>query len=73
MEIAEEAIGHLRKLGPYLFNRVEGERHHFVHREWVSAGDMLIELSRLTQNNSSGDIYARLEGDASVPLFAERR
>lgn len=62
MEIAEEAIGHLRRLGPYLFNRVEGERHHFVHSEWVSADDILIELSQVTKNSSSGDIYARLEG-----------
>jgi FkbM family methyltransferase len=61
MEIAEAAIGHLRRLGPYLFNRVEGERHHFVGDGWMSADKMLIELSRLAENASCGDIYARLE------------
>lgn len=60
MEIAEEAIGHLQRLGPYRFNRVEGERHRFVHRDWMSADAMLAELAGLAGQGSSGDIYARL-------------
>ncbi|CDZ51227.1 FkbM family methyltransferase [Neorhizobium galegae] len=61
MEIAEEAIGHLRKLGPYRFNRVEGERHRFVHDEWITADAMLAKIADLAGQASSGDIYARLE------------
>lgn len=60
-EIAEEAIGYLRRLGPYRFNRVEGERHRFVHRDWMSADTMLAELAGLAGEGSSGDIYARLD------------
>ena len=60
MEIALEAIGHLRRLGDYRFNRVKGERHQFVHDDWLSAEDMLAELARLAGGHHSGDIYARL-------------
>lgn len=59
MEIAEEAIGHMRKLGPYRFNRVEGEGHRFAHGEWVSAESILAELPGLAGRQLSGDIYAR--------------
>ncbi|MGK6315156.1 FkbM family methyltransferase [Neorhizobium sp. DT-125] len=61
MEIAVEAIGHLKRLGPYRFNRVEGERHRFVHRDWMSADAILVELAGMAGRGSSGDIYARLD------------
>ncbi|SMF32923.1 methyltransferase, FkbM family [Xaviernesmea oryzae] len=61
MEIAEEAIGHIRRLGSYRFNRVEGERHRFVNRDWVSAEAMLADLAGMAGRGSSGDIYARLD------------
>lgn len=61
MEIAEEAIGHLRKLGSYRFNRVQGEKNHFIHDDWVGADTMLTELSGLAGQALSGDIYARLD------------
>ena len=61
MEIAEEAIGHLQRLGIYRFNRVEGERHRFVHDDWVSADALLAELSTQAGRSLSGDIYARIE------------
>lgn len=60
IEIAEEAIGSLRTLGPYRFNRVEGERHRFVYEDWLPADTMLAELAGLAGETHSGDIYARL-------------
>ncbi len=60
MEIAVEAIGHLKRLGDYRFNRVEGERHRFVHEDWLTGEDMLAELAGMINETGSGDIYARL-------------
>ncbi|WP_117194546.1 FkbM family methyltransferase [Rhizobium terrae] len=64
MQIAETAISHLRRLGPYRFNRVEGERHRFVDEEWLPADAMLTELAGLAGETRSGDIYARLDAEA---------
>ncbi|MFB9953437.1 FkbM family methyltransferase [Rhizobium puerariae] len=61
MEIAEEAIGHLQILGAYRFNRVEGERHRFVHDDWIAADALLAELPELAGGALSGDIYAKLD------------
>lgn len=60
MEIAVEAIRHLKILADYRFNRVEGEKHRFVHDEWLGPEDMLAELAGMTDEPRSGDVYARL-------------
>ncbi|KND17132.1 methyltransferase FkbM [Pannonibacter phragmitetus] len=59
-QVAREAVALLEKLGPYRFNRVVGELHRFVSGHWVTGDDVLAEISGLTPESPSGDIYARL-------------
>lgn len=54
------AIDRLAALGPYLFNRVEGERQHFATPGWVDAATMRATLAALPADARSGDVYARL-------------
>lgn len=58
--IAQEAIQRMRHLGNYCFNRVIGERHRFVDKEWTDADTVLKALAMLAPESPSGDIYARL-------------
>ena len=56
-----EAIERLNELGNYRFNRVVGETHRFVETAWTSADALLKDLSELSPDSMSGDVYARLE------------
>ncbi len=56
-----EAIKRLNELGAYRFNRVIGETHRFVGTDWISAEALLKDLSDLSSESISGDVYARLE------------
>ncbi|MGF0538974.1 FkbM family methyltransferase [Agrobacterium sp. ES01] len=58
--IAKESIDRLALLGDYRFNRVVGERHQFLYANWKNADELLSDLSDLTADSPSGDIYARL-------------
>jgi FkbM family methyltransferase len=60
INVAEEAIGHLGKLGRYRFNRVEGEQHRFVRDSWITPMAMLADLRALGPQACSGDLYAWL-------------
>ena len=55
------SIDRLSALGRYRFNRVEGERQHFVSADWCDADAMRRTLAALPADAPSGDIYARLE------------
>lgn len=61
MGVAHEAMAELQRLGPYRFNRVSGEQHHFLHPDWLSHDALLEDLSGLDLTSPSGDIYARLD------------
>nr|WP_183855411.1 FkbM family methyltransferase [Prosthecomicrobium pneumaticum] len=60
------AIDRLGTLGPYLFNRVEGERQRFATPGWVSAATMRATLAALPADARSGDIYARPAQDGGA-------
>ncbi|EHS50032.1 methyltransferase FkbM family [Rhizobium sp. PDO1-076] len=59
--VVTHAIGRLMSLGDYRFNRVVGETHRFVGDAWISAEEMLEELTAMPPDAISGDVYARLE------------
>ncbi|TDH34924.1 FkbM family methyltransferase [Pseudohoeflea suaedae] len=54
-------IDRLMEIGDYRFNRVLGERHRLVADSWLTAVEMKRFISELTPDETSGDIYARLE------------
>lgn len=59
-DITREAIERLGQLGTYRFNRVVGETHRFVDKEWKDSDAVLAELGTLSPGSPSGDIYALL-------------
>ena len=59
--VASNAIDRLMGLGGYRFNRVVGEQHRFVSDRWKTADELLVELSQMSPDASSGDVYARIE------------
>ena len=62
--MAATAIGcidRLMEIGDYRFNRVLGERHRFVAKNWLTASEMKRFVSELSPDEPSGDIYARRE------------
>jgi FkbM family methyltransferase len=59
--VALACIDRLAALGPYQFNRVEGERHSFSADGWVDAPAMRRQLQELAETAGSGDVYARLQ------------
>lgn len=58
--VASNAIDRLMGLGGYRFNRVIGEQHRFVWDRWKTADELLVELSQMSPDAPSGDIYARI-------------
>ncbi|WP_181704258.1 FkbM family methyltransferase [Chthonobacter albigriseus] len=64
---AEACIARLQQLGDYVFNRVEGERHRFLHDDWMAGAAMLRVLHEAAGNGRSGDVYARLRASESTP------
>lgn len=60
LPVAEECIDLLVALGPYRFNRVQGEECRFRHETWLSADLMRQDLREAAVGGRSGDIYARL-------------
>lgn len=58
--IAFACIDRLEALGAYRYNRVEGERHVFLHERWLDARGMREALRGCAGNGRSGDLYARL-------------
>jgi FkbM family methyltransferase len=58
LDVAEASLARLAALGPYRFNRVEGERHRFAEGDWCDGPALLDALRRA--GGGSGDVYARL-------------
>jgi len=58
--VASNAIDRLMGLGGYRFNRVIGEQHRFVWDRWKTADELLVELSQMSPDTPSGDVYARI-------------
>lgn len=58
--VASNAIDRLMGLGGYRFNRVIGEQHRFVWDRWKTADELLVELSQMSPDAPSGDVYARI-------------
>jgi FkbM family methyltransferase len=59
--VAQQAAGLLAGLGPYRFNPTIGERRRFLWRKWRRLGALDDWLAAREPDESSGDIYARLE------------
>jgi len=55
------ALDRLQTLGPYGFNRSEGESLRLLHDRWRTAAEMTAELRHLTVDAGSGDLYARVQ------------
>lgn len=60
MTVAQRCIDRLSALGPYEFNRVEGETHAFTWPRWRDPAGTLHALAGLDSGARSGDLYARL-------------
>lgn len=61
LDVALACLDRLEALGPYEFNRTEGEDHVFLEPHWQSAGVMADTIRRVARSGRSGDVYARLE------------
>lgn len=59
-DLAFACLDRLAALGPYRFNRTEGEIHRFLHADWQSAEAMRATLAALSADAPSGDVYASL-------------
>jgi hypothetical protein len=64
LEIAVACVRRLTELGPYEFNVIRGEQRRFVSPEWMTAQAMISWLKIGAGGAASGDIYARLRGEA---------
>ena len=54
-------IDRLEELGDYEYNWSYGESQKFESEKWVSADEMRKVLNQYTDEDRSGDIYARLK------------
>lgn len=62
----EACIDRLAVLGDYVFNRVEGEDHRFLHADWMT-GPAMMQVLRAETSRRSGDVYARLrDGNSRI-------
>ena len=55
-----DCIRRLEELGNYAFNWSFGESHVMESSAWLPAEEMITHLSKMTRQDRSGDIYARL-------------
>jgi FkbM family methyltransferase len=60
-ELALACIDRLSELGPYRYNRSQGESHRLAASQWVDADVMRDFLKRLPRSARSGDVYASLD------------
>lgn len=67
VDVAHQAITRLLELGEYRFNPVFGEAAEFLWPTWRSATDIRSWLDSLSPDQTSGDIFARLERMDSSP------
>ena len=63
-ETTAACIERLAALGPYEFNLVPGEGRSFALDAWRDAAAIGPALARAARGGRSGDVYARLRGDA---------
>ena len=66
LDIAEACVRRLEALGAYEFNAVVGEERSFMSKPWLAADEMVAWLRGGGGNVSSGDVYARLRGEAGA-------
>ncbi len=59
-EVAAACIRRCAALGYKKFNAMLGERHAFVHPEWLSADEIAVWAASLPMRANSGDIFAVL-------------
>ncbi len=57
--MATACVERLSALGEYTFNWSKGEQHRWQSERWLTAGEMMQWLERLTETSGSGDVYAR--------------
>jgi len=60
LDLALACIARLETLGPYRFNRVDGEGQRFAQGDWVDGRAMRLALRSLPASARHGDLYARL-------------
>lgn len=77
LPVALDCLARLTALGPYRFNRTEGEVHVFKEPHWLDGAAMADRLRSLAAGGRSGDVYARLEtsgtrAPGSAPASATR-
>ena len=63
--VAEAAVGHLARLGDYEYNFIPGESRRFAWAQWHSGERVRSWLHHGAGGTASGDLYARLSGDAA--------
>ena len=66
LDIAEACVRRLEALSGYEFNAIEGEERRFMSKRWLAAEEMVAWLRGVGGNVTSGDVYARLRGEADV-------
>ncbi len=66
LDVAEACVRRLEALSGYEFNAVEGEERSFMSKRWLAAEEMVAWLRGVGGNLTSGDVYARLRGEADV-------
>lgn len=59
IEVAQECIETLGRLGEYRYNWSPGERHELAAPDWLTPKEMAAFLESLTPGDGSGDIYGR--------------
>lgn len=62
-ERAVACVRRLGELGAYRFNWSPGETHKLQAVHWLTAAEITAVLQGMTEQDKSGDVYARLEGD----------
>ena len=66
LDVAEACVRRLEALGDYEFNAIEGEERRFMSKRWLAAEEMVAWLRGGGGSVSSGDVYARLRGEADA-------
>ena len=66
LDVAEACVRRLEALGDYEFNAIEGEERRFMSKRWLAAEEMVAWLRDGGGSVSSGDVYARLRGEADA-------
>jgi len=63
ISLAQDCVLQLSEIGNYRYNWSSGESYQMKLSTWLSANEMIAEMSHKLRSVRSGDIYARLFSD----------